>query len=119
MTYQEYTKKSVELAKQTQEKMTKAVQDFDSLNEFNSLKLPEIDANLRNRIAWMLIDCCRHNFIEIVTMLEEQERLVSENEPDAEKKIKVREYNAWYREEFQKLYEQTRKFMDENFNIVK
>ena len=82
MKYEEYKKKAIELAKQTQEKMTKAVQDFDSLNEFNSLQLPEIDVNLRNRIAWMLIDCCRHNFIEIVTMLEEQERLERKEEID-------------------------------------
>lgn len=118
MDYQEYLKKTFELAHQTQEKMLQAADNIQAIQDFSSLSIPEMSAELRHRIEWMLIEGFRHQFIEIVTMIEEQERLTQENEPDIEKRMNTCKIHARFREDFEKLYKTTKKFMKDNADKI-
>ena len=117
MNYEEYQRRSIELAQQISDKMHIAINGFDDFMSFVHMK-NDLDEKIFSRLQLMLIECCRQRFVEIITMFEEIERMISTNEPDIDERIKLLQLNSQYREKFEELYEKTRQFIEKHKSVL-
>ena len=117
MSYEEYQRRSIDLAQQVSDKMHIAINGFDDCMAFVNSK-NDMDENVFSRLQIMLIECCKKRFLEIITMFEEIERLISDNEPDIDERIKLIQLNSLFRAKFEDLHEMTRKFMEKHKTVL-
>lgn len=111
MSKEEYMQKSLEIAHVISEKAKLALKYDDTMREFVKFR-DKFSSDLFIDVGRMLIDAHRHKVLEVITCLEEQERLVSENEPDPCKKIELLNQINEFKKPYENDYKTARKYMD-------
>lgn len=94
----------VELGHHAQEKINTYLLYADTMDNYVK-QHSSIDPKTDNVVMRMLLDCHRKVILEIITILEETERYIKENESDVDAKINQLEFVHPYLEKFKKDYE--------------